>query len=185
MQLRVRRVTTDHSTRGGMQIFRGDQLPGGLLHHPSAVAAADGRHRLSHVLDSLLDRVPVSLLDRPALVLVAERPSNRHRLRGAERHVDPTTTATVRPRTPQPAPSRRMPALHQRDEVRAVNGATLDPELRERVRRDEPPAGRLCRLAARRQVVVAALWLDGLTLQIPGVAAAFRGTNAGSGHHYG
>ena len=38
----------------------------------------------------------------------------------------------------------------------------LDPEPRERLRRGEPPAGRLGRLPVRGQVVVAALWLDRL-----------------------
>jgi hypothetical protein len=44
-------------------------------------------------------------------------------------------------------------------------------------------AGDAAWLAAGRQVVVAALRRHGLALQIPGIPAALRGTNARSGHH--
>jgi hypothetical protein len=77
-----------------------------------------------------------------------------------------------------------MPALHQRNEVPTLDGAALDPEMRERVRRGESAAGGLCRLAARRQVVVAALGRNGLALQIARVAATLRGADAGRDHHH-
>lgn len=69
-----------------------------------------------------------------------------------------------------------MAALHQRDEVPAVNCAALDPKTGERVRGDDPAAGGLCGLAGQRQVVVPALGRDGLALQIPGIAPALRST---------
>src|SRR5580658_5882779 len=76
-----------------------------------------------------------------------------------------------------------MAALHERDEIAALDGGALDAEPRERIRRGEPPAGGLLGLALGTQVVVAALRPDCLRFQVAGVTAGFGGADAGCGHH--
>ncbi len=182
VQLRVRCVAVDHTTRGRVQVLRGDQLARGLLDDPCAVATADRRHRLAHVAHRLAYRACVRLLDVDAPGLIAERPHHRDRLRRAERHVDPAASTPVGAGASEPATT-RVPSLHQGDEVRAVDGGALDAEARERLRRGEPATGCLHQLAAWRQVVVAALGRERLALQVAGVAAALRRADARCSHH--
>jgi hypothetical protein len=126
VQLRVRGIAIHDAARSRVQVLRGDQLACRLPHDPGAIPAPDRRDRLGHVFDRLLDGALVRMLNHAALVLVAERPRHRHRLGGAERHVDPAAAAAVCASLSQPASVPRVPALHQGDKVRAVDDAALD-----------------------------------------------------------
>ncbi len=160
--LRVRRVPFKDTPGGGVAVLGGYDLPGVLLDGLSAVAAAHRRHGLGQVRDRLADGGGVRGLHLAALGRVPERPHGRHRLGGAERQVDPTTPAAGGARPAKPRPASGVAAFHQRDEIPAFDSAALDPQTGERVRVRKPPAGGLGGLPVRAEVVVPALWLDGL-----------------------
>ena len=184
MQLRVRRVSARDAPRGRVAVGGRDQILGGLLDHLGAIAAANDRHPLTQIADRALDRPRVRRLDLLPLPRIPERPDDRHRLRGAERHIDPATPRTIRARPAQPPAGPGMPALHQRDEIPALHrGIRIDAQTGQRVRGREPAARRLRQLAAGREVVVPALGGDRLALQIAGVTPAPAGTDARSAHH--
>ena len=172
VQLRVGRLRPADPARGRVPVLGRDHVLGVLLHDLAVVAAAHHRHLLAQIRDALLDGPGVRGLDLLALPRIAERPHDRHGLRGAERHVDPAAPAAAGARPTQPLARLRVAAFHQRDEVRALDRlARLDPEPRERLRVGEPPARGLRQLAVRGQVVVAALGRDRLALQVARVAA--------------
>jgi hypothetical protein len=77
-----------------------------------------------------------------------------------------------------------MSALHQRDEVRAIDRLVGgDAQPLQRLGVGKPPAGSLRHLAVGGQVVVPALWLHGLALQVARVPAAPSRTYACGRHH--
>ncbi len=167
-----------------MQVGGRDHVLRLLLDHLSVVAATYHRHPLPQVLDRTLDRARVRGLDLLPLPRIAQRPHHRHRLRCAERHIDPATPRAIRTRRTQPPAGARVPALHQGDEIPPGHRpGRINAEPLERVRTRQPPSGRLGQLAIRRQVVVATLWRDCLALEISGVAATPPRTDARSAHH--
>ncbi len=119
MQLRVRRLSARDTPRGRVPVGGRDQILRGLLDDLGPVAAANDRHPLTQIADRALDRPRVRCLDLLTLPRVTQRPHDRHRLRGAERHIDPATPRTVRARPAQPPAGPRVPAIHQRDEIPA------------------------------------------------------------------
>ena len=123
-------------------------------------------------------------LDLLTLPRVPQRPHRRDGLRSAEGHVDPAAPTAACTLGSQPAPGARVPAVHQRDEVRAIDRlARLHPQHRQRLLLGEPAAGSLRHLPVRGQVVVPALGRDGLALQVAGVPAASGRRDARCGHH--
>jgi hypothetical protein len=162
VQLRVGRVAIHHAPGGGVPVLRGHQVHGVLLHDLPAVAPAHGRHRLGEVRDRLAHGRGVRRLHIHALGLVAERPHRGHGLRRAERDVDPSRASPTGALPAKPPTAARMLALHQRDEVPALDRCALDAEHRQRVGARQPLARRLRRLATWVQVVVAQLWGDRL-----------------------
>ena len=84
---------------------------------------------------------------------------DRHRLRGAERHVDPAASAAAAPACRSQRPDLGCLPSISAMKSRPSTTAALDPKAGERVRRGEPAAGCLRGLATWRQVVVAALGL--------------------------
>ena len=173
VQLRVRRLRTETPRGRRVAVGGRDHILRVLLDDLAVVAAAHHRHRLGQVAHRSLDRPGVRGLDLLALPRVAQRPHDRHGLRRAERHVDPAAAAAVGARRAQPRAGAGVAALHQRDEVRALDRRVrVDPEPRERLGIGQPAAGRLGQLPVGREVVVAALGRDRLALQVAGVAAA-------------
>src|SRR5271170_6012821 len=110
MQLRIRRLSTRDTPRGRVPVGGRDQILRGLLNDLGAVAAADDRHPLTQIADRALHRPGVRYLDLFTLPRIPERPDDRHRLRGAERHIDPATPRTIRPSTTKERPGPGVPA---------------------------------------------------------------------------
>jgi hypothetical protein len=125
-------------------VLGGGHVLGVLFHDLVAVATPHDGHLLSQVADCLLDRAGVGLLDLLALPRVAERPDGRDRLRCAERHVDPAAPAAAGALRAKPPAGAWMTALHQRDEVRAVDRlAGLNPEPLQGLGIGQPAPGSL------------------------------------------
>jgi hypothetical protein len=184
VQLGVWGLGARDAAGGGVAILGCDHVLGVLFHDLAAVAAAHNRHLLSQVVDGLLDRAAVGLLDLLALPRITKRPHRRNGLWSRERHVDPTSSAAAGALRAQPSAGAGVAALHQRDEVRAIHRpARLDSEPRQRLLVGQPPAGGLRQLAGRGQVVVPALGLYRLALQVARVSAASGRTYARRSHH--
>ena len=186
VQLRVWGLGALDSAGGGVSVLGGDHVLGVLFHDLAAVATAHDGHLLSQVVDRLLDRAGVGLLDLLALPRVAERPYGRDGLRCAERHVDPAAPAAAGALRTKPPAGAWVTALHQRDEVRAIHRpAGLNPEPLQGLGIGQPAAGGLRHLPIGGQVVVPALGLHGLALQVARVPTAPRRTYARRSHHMG
>ncbi len=184
MQLRVGRLSARDTPRGRVSVCGRDQILCGLLDDLGAIAAANDRRPLTQIPDRALDRPRVGGLDLLTLPRIPERPDDRHRLRGAERHIDPSTPRAIRTRPAEECSGAGVPALHQRNEIPAVDRSRrVDAQAGERLRGREPAARRLRQLTAGREVVVPTLRRDRLALQIARVAAAPAGTDARSTHH--
>jgi hypothetical protein len=152
--------------------------------HHTIAAAPDEPDTLTHVGRGLFDCTSMSSLDLRALPRIAERPHDRDGLRCAERHVDPTTTPTPSALRAKPTPAVRMAALHQRDEVGALDRPVgPDPQPLQRLGIGKPATWGLRHLAVGGQVVVPALGRNGLALQVARVAAAPGRTYARRSHH--
>ncbi len=162
VELRVGHVSLKDTARGGVPVLGGHHVAGVLLDDLPALAAAHGRHGLGQVRDRLADGGGVRGFDRAPLGFVGERPHGGHRLGGAEGQVDARRPAAGGARPAQEPSRPRVLAFHQRDEVSALDGGALDPETGERVGARKPLAGCLGGLPVGAQVVVPALWLDGL-----------------------
>ena len=94
VQLRVGRLRTDDPAAVVCRYSAAISSRACSSTYLAAVAAAHDRHRLGEVSRSLRSTARgVRRLDLATLVRVPERPHGRHRLRGAERHVDPAATA--------------------------------------------------------------------------------------------
>ncbi len=186
VQLRVWGLGALDSAGGGVPVLGGDHVLGVLFYDLAAVTAAHDGHLLSQVVDRLLDRPGVRGLDLLALPRISERPHRRDGLRRAKRHIDPATPSTAGTLGTQPTARPRMTALHQRNEISAIQLlAGNDPQPAQRLRVSQPPAGGLRHLSIRGQVVVPALRLHGLALQVARVPAAPRRTYARRSHHMG
>jgi hypothetical protein len=186
VQLRVWGLGALDSAGGGVSVLGGDHVLGVLFHDLAAVATPHDGHLLSHVVDRLLDGPGVGLLDLLPLPRVAERPYGRDGLRCAERHVDPTTTATAGTLRTKPPAAARVTALHQGDEIHAIHRrAGLNPEALQGLGIGQPAARGLRHLPIGCQVVVPALGLHRLALQVARVPTAPRRTYARRGHHMG
>jgi hypothetical protein len=143
-------------------VLGGHDLPRGLLHYLPSIATAHGRHDLGEVPYRLAHGRGVRDLHVLSLRFVSQRPHSADRLRSAESQVDPAATAAASTLPAKPRAAAGVATLHQRDEVPALDCAALDPQPRERLGGREPPAGGLGGLALGREVVIAALRLDGL-----------------------
>jgi hypothetical protein len=184
MQLGVRRLSARHSPRGRVPVLSRDHILGVLFHNLAAVTTSHDRHLLSQVMDRLLDRATVGLLDLLTLPRVTERPHRRNGLRRTERHIDPATTAAAGALGSQPTTRAGIATLHQRNEISAIHRpARLDPQPFQGLGIGEPPAGSLRHLPFRGEVVIPALGLHSLALQVARVPAAPRRTYARRSHH--
>ncbi len=129
VQLGVWGLGARDAAGGGVPVLGRDHVLGVLFDDLAAVASAHDGHLLPQVVDRVLDRPGVGLLDLFALPRVAERPHGRDGLRGAERHVDPASPAAAAALRTKPPAAAWVTALHQRDEVRAIHRpAGLNPE---------------------------------------------------------
>jgi hypothetical protein len=134
MQLRVRRLSTRDTPRRRVAVCGRDQILRGLLNDLSAMAATNDRHPCTQIPDRALHRAGVSSLNLLPLPRIPQRPHHRHRLRSAERHIDPTTPRTIRTRPAQPPAGLRMLPVHQRDEIPTRHrGIRIDTETGERL----------------------------------------------------
>jgi hypothetical protein len=185
VDLRVRRTALENPACGRVPVLRRNEINCVLLDQLPVVTAAHRRHRLRQVRHRLCDGCGVRGLDLPALMLVPERPHDRHRLGRAECQVDAAAALAVGARASEPLAAAWVASLHQRDELPALDGRALDLQPGERVGCREPSAGGLRGLSLWAEVVVAAVMLDRLGLQVPGVPASFAGGDAGCGHHMG
>jgi hypothetical protein len=184
VQLRVRRLSAAHSPGRGVTVGGCDHVLRVLFHHLSAVATAHHWDPLLQVFHRPLDRLGVRFLDLVALPRVPQCPHDRHRLGGAERHVDPTAAGAVGARGAQPRTAARVASFHQRGELGTVDrGIRVDPQPGKRLAVRQPTARRLGQVPVGRQVVVALLRRDRLALQIAGVAATPARADAGCAHH--
>lgn len=147
VQLRVRSVTVHHTARGGVPVLGRKQIDRVLLDHLAAATAAHRRHHPRQMRHRLVDGLGVRGLDPGALLVVAECPDDRNRLRCAEGQVDPAAAPTTGALRTQPPAATRVTAFHQRDEITALHADTIDPNPAQRLRARQPPAGGLRRLA--------------------------------------
>ena len=127
VQLRVGAVSCKDTPRSGVAVLGGHHLSRVLLDLLPAVAAAHRRHRLGEMSHRFAHRRSVRRLHLTTLVRVPERPHGRHRLRGAERQVDPAATAAGGARPAKELTASRVATFHQRDELWALDRAALDP----------------------------------------------------------
>ena len=126
VQMRVRRSPSRTPRAVRVTIFGGHDLPRGLLDHLPAVAAAHCRHRLGQMRHRLADCRGVRGLH---VLSLASSPSAHTALTdfGA------LNVKSIPPPRPPPAPLAeaiarpRVAALHQRDEVPALDCGVLDP----------------------------------------------------------
>ena len=111
------------------------------------------------------------------------RPHDRHRLRGTERHIDPTAPGAVRAGRSQPPARRGVPALHQRNEVGAIDGAAGSIPRRASVSGSVSQRPGLRQLPVGHQVLVALLRGDRLPIEVARVSTTAPGADARSAHH--
>lgn len=134
MQLRVRCLGARDTPCGRVAVGRRDQILRRLPDDLGPIAAANHGDPLTQIADRALDRAGVRGLDLLQLPRIPQRPHHRHGLRGAERHIDPATSRTIRPSTTEERPGPWVPALHQRDEIPAIDRRIrVDPQTGQRL----------------------------------------------------
>jgi len=126
MNLRVGHVAVHDTSSGGVEVLRCNEIESRLFDKPAMTSTDRGnglgkvRHRLTHGRG-------VSRLDSATLLLAAKRPDGRDGLRGAEGQVNAAASVSVGACGSNPRAASRMTALHQRDEVLAVDLGSVDP----------------------------------------------------------
>ncbi len=127
VQLGVRRLGAGDTPCGGVAVGRRDHVLRMLLDDLAVIATTHHRNALLQVADRTLDRPRMRRLDLLTLPRIPERPHDRHRLRRAERYVNPAATVPVSPGRTEPLAAARVAAFHQRNELGTVTGA--DPSI--------------------------------------------------------
>ena len=149
VQLRVRRLSAGDTPGCRVAVGGRDHILRVLFDHLAVVAATHDRHPLLQVADRSLDRPGVRRFDLLALPRIAQRPHDRHRLRRAERHVDPTAAVAVCTRRTQPATGRQGRGLPSTPRTADRRPARSGRSRGAPASRDQTATGRAPRSARR------------------------------------
>ena len=184
VQLRVGRTATRDTPRGRVTKLRREDIPRSSEHLPARALPHD-RNLAPQISKRTRHRPTMRALHARALLLRAQRPHHRHRLRRAERQVDPARAATIRARLTDELPAHGMPPLHQCHQLPRADRLTRrkTKPLPGPIKDMPHPLG-LRRLPRRREVVVPPRRRDRPRLQIRAIARRLPRTYARSRHHH-